>query len=722
MRRYNKILLTAFILTAPLTVPCFGGLPEIEVEEVVRQGINIDLREPVYTDGVLSTESGGVICAPELRIQATHIVYTRKTVEEVKVETIEAEGELMIEFGDYVFVGERLEYNLQNDTGIIYCGRTSVEPWFFGGDTILLHADKSITVNNGFITTSEGVEPDWVIESDSSELCGRRYLTANNVHVKVLKVPFFWLPKLKMDLNTIFDSPVRYECRFGGQQGPVARMIYEVFSWERWKTYLRMEYRVKFGAGAGIETYYSSKDHRERFETISYIAQDTPIEGPHIKVRYRFEGIYRNRLNDDRTTINLCYDKLSDKDMAEDYNDTTLDIPEAGRTELHVRHQEDNSITNFFTRVRINSFQTIKQEIPNLTWRARPLDLGRTGIISDTYLQGGYLDYDYATDIIDVHDYSSTRFCIRQQFYRPFSYAGVTATPEAGFVGIHYGNSPHKTSEDVVTGLFGCRLNTHFYRQFSNWKHVVQPYLNYQYYTYPNTAPNDHFIFDIDDGWYRLNMLRFGVENNFYFKEIAGCCIHRFLRVDLYGNAFFHTKTLPKVFPKVYADISFNSFTYLRHTVNSCWNIQENELDYCNIRTDWTITHDLAMALEYRHRGPYDWRKVNHNNFILDSFRPIPELLDSQLSDRRDTLLLHSFFRFHPLWAIEYQVRHGWNRRFEPHYTEYQVDLHTNLGSAWKLKVSYQYREDDHRIAFYFTLGAQRPSGIPCTPIPCIEF
>lgn len=699
-----------------------GKIPDIQIEDAVREGIAIDLREPVYVDGILKTNKGGVITGPSLRIQAKNIVYKRRTVDEAKIEHIEADDELMIEFGDYVFVGERLEYDLQTDTGIIYCGKTSVEPWFFGGETIVLHSDKSITVNNGFITTSEGTDPEWIIQSDVSNLSCRRYLTAQNVHVKAFNIPFFWLPKLKMDLNTIFDSPVRYECRFGGQQGPVARMIYEVFSWQRLQTFLRLEYRLKRGPGGGIETYFLSKDHKQRFDTISYIARDTAIEEPHEKVRYRFEGIYRHELNDDRTSINFCYDKLSDKDMAEDYNDTSLDIPEAGRTEFHLRHQEDNSITNFLTRIRINSFQTIKQEIPTLTWRSRPLNIGNTGIISDTYLQGGYLDYDYANDILDVHDYSSTRFALKQQFYKPVTFAGITATPEAGFVAIHYGNSPQKTAEDVVSGLFGCQVNTHFYRRYQNWKHVVQPYLNYQYYTYPNTGPNDHFIFDINDGWYRLNMLKFGVENSFYFKEIGGCCIHRILNVNVYGNAFFHTKTVPQVFPKVYANISFNSFRYLRHTVNSAWNMQQNELDFCNIRADWTITHDLAVALEYRHRGPYDWRKVDHNNFILDSYRSIEELFFSQLSDRRDTLLLHSFFRFHPLWAIEYQVRHGWNRRFEPRYTEYQADLHTYLGSAWKLKVSYQYREDDHRIAFYFTLGAPRPNGVPCKPIPCIEF
>ena len=46
------------------------------------QGVTVDLRNPVYSDGVLSTECGGVIQGPNLRIQAMRISYTRKLKEE----------------------------------------------------------------------------------------------------------------------------------------------------------------------------------------------------------------------------------------------------------------------------------------------------------------------------------------------------------------------------------------------------------------------------------------------------------------------------------------------------------------------------------------------------------------------------------------------------------------------------------------------------------------
>jgi hypothetical protein len=148
-----------------------------------------------------------------------------------------------------------------------------------------------------------------------------------------------------------------------------------------------------------------------------------------------------------------------------------------------------------------------------------------------------------------------------------------------------------------------------------------------------------------------------------------------------------------------------------------------NELDHYNVRTEWTYSPNFALAVEYRHRSSYDWRKADHTNFILDSFRTIQELRDSQLSDRRDTLLLHMFYRFHPSWAFEFKSRSGWNRILEPSYNEFEIDLLGTLRSAWNFKLSYQHKEDDDRISVYMTIGIQRPDcATPWRPAPYLGF
>ncbi len=686
------------------------------------QSITVDLCEPVFSEGVLTTQKGGIITGPDLRIQAMNITYTKKTQQPDSLYNINAEDRLMVEFGRYVFIGERLEYDFNTKTGVIYNGRTMLEPWYFGGSRIFLLADGSYFIEDAFATTSENYETDWQISADTARLYEDTLIEAENVQFKIFKLPVFWIPSFRANLNSIFDGPVRYNVKWGGSQGHRFGLEYEIFSWNNFKTFLRLDYRLKRGLGGGFETSYRSEDRKTSFQSINYAARDSSIIHPNERFRYRFQGIGDTLLADDTISIHLSYDKLSDIDMPTDYDDHGLDLDTAGRTELLIRRQEANWISNLITRVRINNFQTLNQELPTFETSWRPFELANTGVISDTSIKAQYLNFAYGNNQLNVHDYNSPRFELAPLFYRPISIGTINLTPEVGGLLIAYGNSPHGGGDKwLATGKFGLDLNTSLYRQFNNYKHVITPYVNYQYLTMPTVLPNDHYIFDIQDGWYRLNMLNFGFSQSLYHK--GNGCVNRQCYINLYANAFFDTHTFPATIPKVYADVVFNTLPNLRHIFNSAWDFNHNELDHYNVRTEWTVNADAAISLEYRHRSAYDWRKVDHTNFIIDSYRSLQELYHSIMSDRRDTLLLHFFYRFHPSWAFEFESRSGWNRRFEPPYNEFEIDLIGALRSAWNVKFSYQHREDDDRVSFYTSIGINRPDIERASKlIPCLGF
>lgn len=691
------------------------------MEEFFAQGIVVDLREPEYSEGILKTEKGGVIQAPDMRIQACHLIYTRQIVEGKPVLKVEAEGDLMVEFGEYLFVGSRLEYDFQEKRGIIYDARTGIEPWYFGGKAIHLCPDGEYFIEEGYATTSENVKKDWLIEIESALIQQDYLLRARNVRFKVFDRTLFWLPCFKTNLNSIFDSPIRYSLKWGGRLGTRLGMTYEIFSWQRVKTFMRLDYRIKRGFGLGFETYYRSEDRKESLEMVNYLAQDSSIVHPHENIRYRFQGLYNNLLLDDKLDINMSWDKLSDKDMPTDYNDRGLELDTAGLTQLQLRYQEPFFISNFFTTVRVNQFQTLKQELPTFEIKWLPMTIGATGIVSDTFTSAAFLDYKYSNGLEHVHDYRSSRFELNQNLYRSFSWGPLNFTPRGGVRAIIYGNTPSNDSTWVSLGQFGFEANSRLHRYYGmNKKHVVLPYLNYTYLTYPTKSPRQHYIFDIEDGWYRLNMCRFGVQQSFYAKKNG--LVDRTLYTDFYAYSFFHTKTIHAVVPKVYGLFVFNTYPTLRHIVDTAWDIQRNKLDHLNIRTEWTLSRNMAVAAEYRHRDQFDWRKVDHDNFILDSFRPVHQLLHSTLSDRRDTLLLHFFYRINPNWAIEFESRQGWNRRFEPGYTEFEIDLLATLRSAWNLKLYYRHREEDDRMAINLSVGLSRPDRPVCNAIPFLQF
>lgn len=686
------------------------------------EGVTVDLRSPTFCEGVLSTEKGGVITGPGIRIQAMQMQYTRKMQEGTPICCIVAEGNVMLEFGMYVFVGEKLEYDFQTRTGAIYCGRTGVEPWFFGGEVIRLCADGRYMVEDGYITTSESDCVDWKLRVESAIMKEGCYFHAKRVSFNFFGRTLFWLPYYHMNLSSIYDDPINYTAGWGGRQGPRVGMIYELFAYERWKAFLRLDYRLKRGIGGGIESRYHSPNHKENFETLNYVARDSSIFIPSERIRYRFQGYYNNLLMDDKLSIDFMYDKLSDKDMATDYADQGLDLEVAGRTQLDVRREDERWIANLFSRVRVNYFETVKQELPTFQTNWKPFTLGSTGIISDNQFQASYLDFAYAHGLPNVHNYHSVRLAGFQQFYRPFDLGMIRATPYAGSTAIFYGNSRHGRDRGLMMGRFGFQVNSPFYRYFDCGKHVIMPYAQYDYFTFPTVSPNDHYIFDIYDGWYRLDMLRFGVSQSYYTKDPQGY-IRRLLYCDLYANAFFDTRTMPSRVPKVYSRTIINSLPTLRHIIEASWDFWHQQLDHFNFRNEWTYSPDFAIATEFRHRSSFDWRKADRDNFILDSFRPVKELLHSELSDRRDTLLLNFFYRFHPNWALEYESRFGWDRRNHTRYAEFEFDLLANWSSAIQVRFMYQHTEGEDRVAVYFSVGVKTPDRIHTADfIPQLSF
>jgi hypothetical protein len=132
---------------------------------------------------------------------------------------------------------------------------------------------------------------------------------------------------------------------------------------------------------------------------------------------------------------------------------------------------------------------------------------------------------------------------------------------------------------------------------------------------------------------------------------------------------------------------------------NTCWNFEENLLDFCNTRGDITFSDHFAISLEMRHRSRFDWRKADHENFFVDMARSIPELEDSPLSDKRNTFLSALHVHLTPKWSCHFSSHYGWGRLKDPSYHSFKFDLLTLLTNAWRFKVSYTHTTNDDRIS-----------------------
>jgi len=687
-----------------------------------KKNLEVKLIEPNYNNGILTTTKGGTIKGEDFFLQAKNISYIRRTENGKPVQKILADGDLFFLFKGKAYTGKKIEVDVEEKKSIIYDGCTFVDPWYMGGRLIELNSDGSGTIHDGYMTTSENEKSDWSIESPTVKLTKGSKVKARSVSFKFIKLPIFWLPTFSTDLKRESRTPFKYRYRVGGRLGPRIGITYEALNHRHFKTNLLLDILLKKGLGGGIEAMYENPDNDLKFYSFNYAAHDLRSKTDHKWLRYRFKGSvddvwFRGKgYATDDIYVNLSYDKLSDLDMRSDY--TTDKV--SGRiapTQLKFCKKTYNTISSLNTKVRVNTFQTIKQELPLFQFNVRPQPLGTSGLIVNNRFNAGYLNYRYDHEARGVRNFESTRSELSQAVYRNFYLRPLSVTPRAAYTFINYSRSPNRHgNRSLIIGKFGADANMRFMRPFLNGQQIAEPYVQYDYMTTPSIEPRQHYLFDIQDGWHRMNLMRFGLKNFFMTKSMTSNFFHRF-NLDVYARAFFHTEKVPRKIPRVYADASWKATPYMTYFLNSAWDTKRDKFDHINVGSLVTVTDDIALTLEYRQRDAFCWRKVDTENFTLDFFRSERDLRHSQVSDRRNTILTGLFFRLTPELSAELKTQHGWKRHHLPAYHAYEIDVVTLLRGAVKLRFSIDMRsklnkgkaKNSTRYSFDIHLGADRP-------------
>jgi len=668
-------------------------------EQDISQELLLDLKNPTFQNGILSTYQGGVVKGDDLRIQAENIQYFRP--KETSEHKIIASGNLVFQYRGRVYIGEVLEYDFTTQRGVINQGKTFASPFYIGGEKIFLFSDGSYEVEEAFLTTCENIDSSWTVQAGKLNVIDQTLLSVKDVYFRFFKIPL-WLPSFKMSLKKFYQPIIRYTLTWDKGAGPRAGMRVQLFTLQNFLLYGRLEYRLRKGFGGAIETDYLSEDKRAKFVTKSYLATDILPTDPERRRRYRIQGEYRSTSPTDKTKMDLTWDKYSDVLMPGDFKTEDFEINTAKKTGFTLRHQEKDFIGIVDVRPKVNGFDTVKEKLPSGFINTRPYLLGeRLGLLLETWAGAGLVKLNYSDDLsVDLTDFHAIRLETQSQLTRTFSSQYFSLTPSVGVVGIYY----DRNAQDERVGLgalkYGCNLKTSLFRSFQKWTHWFEPYIFFEGLSDPTAQINDHYIFSIEDGYDQIYLFRTGMKNNLYGKSNLQNPF-TFLS-EVYFNAFIGDRAFGTLIPKLYFNMEFE-FPFLQLLSESAWNFRFQSLDFSNLKVKYTINENAAMSIEARYRSKYDWRKADHQNFILDVARKERELLRSPLSDRRFTLLTHFFFRFSPFWTCHIRSHHGWLRKKEPPYNELKIDLYTPVSTSWNLRLSYQHLQKDDR----FDLGLE---------------
>lgn len=664
--------------------------------------VSLQLNNPEYKDGVMTTVDGGVLKMEGIRIQARNIQYTKK---EGQCSVI-ADGDLVVDYGGRIFVGEHLDFDLETKSGTLTDAMTQIDGWLLGGKKITLLPDRSFQITDAYVTTSTTKKRDWEIFGGKIEGTPEGQIAASNVGVRAYRIPIFWIPGFRADLSKFSDSPVRYSIDWDRGQGPRFSMKYTLYSWDNGEIYGRVDYRWSRGPGGAIGGEYHSDDKRTRFKSENYYAYDTYFndnDPNKRRKRFRLQGKFEHMAQRGNTLTLLAYDRISDKNMPLDFHMEDFEHNKARQTQAAISHHQKYFLAELDVRPRINGFQGFKQQLPTLTFNSLPLTIPQTGIVMENRLDLSFLDYVYSNDIDGiVPNFTAFRGEYTNSLYRPITSGPAIFTPFAGLTVIYYSDSPINKPVSQTVYSYGTNFQLNLKRDFGNLTHSLIPYTEYKGLSHPTHTEDDYYIFGIDDGYHLLNMLRIGAKNDVYFN--SGDPFSPTFQSDIYTLGFFDDTTFTKAFPKINLECKYKISNFVFRT-RVGWNAQNTVFDYANFALEWTASADYAFSIQFFHRSKYFWRKDDFNNYILDVTRPIPELLDSPLSDGRNTLLTKAQLRITPQWLAQIETRSGWGRGArEKGYTEARVNLYTMITTSWQMKLSYMHTVRDDQVSVSFKL------------------
>lgn len=342
---------------------------------------------------------------------------------------------------------------------------------------------------------------------------------------------------------------------------------------------------------------------------------------------------------------------------------------------------------------RVNSYQGFNQKIPEFNFHLRPIPFLNSSVLFYNNFKLSFYDYAYSNMLVYpniytpvLQDFHSIRAETNQKITRPCSLNFIKILPTLGFKGIIYTNSPSYITAYQGIVDYGLKTFSSLEKKYHHFRHVLTPYLDYQGLYQPALSPQKIYIFSIEDGYFKLNQFTFGLQQRFLSNSTPSS----HLSINCYGLSFFGNSTYKLIVPKAGINIS-SDFENLTLSSHLRWNFNNHLLDIGNVSMAYTLNSIISWKLEFRYRSAYDWRKCDHENYILDVTRPIEDLLNSPISDKRFTLISTASVYLAPKWKCNLQMHNGWGRKNEPGYTEAKVDLTTLISSVWKLQLSYMF-------------------------------
>jgi hypothetical protein len=643
-----------------------------------------------------STENGGLFFFDEIQLQAKNIHYNRAN------ETLEADTDLIFLLSNQLFAAKSLYIDLRTKTGWFEDLFTKVKILYIKSKKVNLTNTSSLDFDALEMTPFDQPPYPFSFQVLHGSIDSDRNLEARSISAQLFSAPVFYLSRFRWNLDEVPSHAVRYRFQFNTRQNPVVSFRYPIIADATNNALFRFDYRIGKGFTSVGETHSQANNHRLSLKTKNYISYDTfynDNDPQALILRYRLQGELLAFPKEDPLSLKFTYDLNSDRNLRQNFFSEQFEILDVKRTEglFGVNTPFSQNLLAF--RPRANSYQSFSQQLPSLKIRLDPIEIPKTNLLFKNNFDFSYLTYSFSKNLYNsVLPFESARLQTTQKLDWPMQLGFLKIEPDATFSAIYYSSTPQNAMRTLVYGNLGVQASLILESCDVNWRHTIQPYVDFHALTRPNIPTYDRYIFSLRDGLFPIQELKTGILNTLYIKGIDSTCT-----LDLFGLNFFSQNTFNVAFPKLKSFFTLDT-PWCTFKNGFGYNFQKNSIDLLTFEWGWTFRRDFAFHLDWLYRGPYEWKKDDRENYQLDMAYPIDTLALTPLSDKRNTFISRLEWHFFPNWTVRFGHHNGFWRTTEPPYFECVAEISTIWRSVFDVRLSFLRSVNDSQVLFSLNL------------------
>jgi len=433
----------------------------------------------------------------------------------IATDEIWAEGNVRLNRQNQEWVVPSAYYNLKTRAFKTETARGVFDSLTLRGENIHLTGSNRYSLSKATLTTCDYEQPHYRLEATRADVWPGDRVMLYNVTLRFGHVPVFWFPVLAWRLNER-ENPVGLAVGQSSREGFFVLTQYRVALTRNLQTTVHVDGRTKRGPAGGLDfDYYygnavgSVKGYYSR-DTSSPDATDVLFGRTIPRNRWRGEWQHKQQLpNDVDITVNVS--KQSDSDFMDDFFQSRYQREGEPASVADVTKRGENYTLSVMAQPQLNPFLPEVERLPEAKLSINRIRVGNTPLFYESETSAGYYHNTPGRTNDPILVGNSPRADTFHQVLLPQQYFGwLSVIPRAGIRGTWYlrdatGLSP---SNEVHRLLYTAGVESSFklWRawddieqprwQIQGLRHIVEPFLDYQWIGSPNEHPDNLLQFD----------------------------------------------------------------------------------------------------------------------------------------------------------------------------------------------------------------------------------